>query len=52
MRQKRLPMTDADVEDEEEEPSKRPRTRFVALQPAANDPGMLTPGERISVPAA
>ncbi|KAI7837589.1 hypothetical protein COHA_008602 [Chlorella ohadii] len=38
MREKRLPQTDADAGDEREEPTKRPRTRFVELQPAAEDP--------------
>lgn len=39
MREKRLPQADADAGDEQEEPTKRPRTRFVELQPAADDPG-------------
>ncbi|KAL4447596.1 hypothetical protein ABPG75_004815 [Micractinium tetrahymenae] len=39
MREKRLPFTDGDDPDEEEEePTKRPRTRFVELQPSAVDP--------------
>ncbi|KAL4428719.1 hypothetical protein ABPG77_009825, partial [Micractinium sp. CCAP 211/92] len=38
MREKRLPFTDMDDPDEQEEPTKRPRTRFVELQPSALDP--------------
>ncbi|PSC75164.1 CD2-binding family [Micractinium conductrix] len=38
MREKRLPQAYEEAGDEEEEPTKRPRTRFVELQPTANDP--------------
>lgn len=37
---KRLPMTDADAEEEgDEAPMQGKRTRFTELQPAAEDPG-------------
>jgi hypothetical protein len=39
MREKRLPFSDAEALDEEEEPTKRQRTQFVELQPSQEDPG-------------
>jgi hypothetical protein len=41
MKQKRLPFADAEALDEQEEPTKRPRTRFVELAPSADDPGTV-----------
>ena len=46
MREKRLPQAYEEAGDEEEEPTKRPRTRFVELQPTANDPA-----DAVSCPA-
>ncbi|GAB4822836.1 hypothetical protein N2152v2_009882 [Parachlorella kessleri] len=38
MKEKRLEQTDADAFDEDEEPTKRPRVKFVTLQPGGDDP--------------